>query len=100
MNTKQILIAARDVIKNPENWTTDVAARDSKGKEVDPKSEEAVCFCTFGALRKVTTHQHQVDRASALLWNFMTVGIAQYNDDHTHEEVLNKIDQAISSIKE
>lgn len=44
-----LLIRARGFVER--GWCRDALARDADGKEVDPKSERAVAWCMFGALR-------------------------------------------------
>lgn len=54
MNAKQILCGAKDLIKDPANWTQDCDARNADGICVSPLSSSAVCWCAVGALRKVS----------------------------------------------
>ena len=54
MNTKEILIAARDLIADPARWTTARFARDEFGNELlDPSSPRAACWCARGAIQKI-----------------------------------------------
>ena len=54
MKDSTALIKAFDLISTPGKWTKGTYARDISGEEVYPDSESAVCFCSLGALMKVT----------------------------------------------
>lgn len=53
MTTHEILTQVRELISDKERWTFEVLARAKDGVSCDPRSKEAVCWCTTGALRKV-----------------------------------------------
>jgi hypothetical protein len=109
---KQDLIAARKFIEKPENWTTEVMARDKDGKWCQLDSENASCFCSLGALEKVASGANSSDYAcdrfrdmrnalvSVIKQNYpmaATFSVARFNDEHQHQEVLALFDQAIES---
>lgn len=54
MNNIEYLKAARAVIEKPENFTTGDWARDAEGTSVDVTDPKATCYCTLGAMRKVS----------------------------------------------
>jgi hypothetical protein len=96
------LKAAKTLIDTPEKWTKDVNARDADGMQVLVRSEEAVCFCSHGAIQRVTLTDeadtsHRQMAATNLLTE-VTPGrfLADYNDNHTHEEVMAVWDKAIA----
>lgn len=99
----QILQAARDLIAKPENWTQDDFARAADGSGVAPHSDEAVCWCSLGAINKVSppVEDNQTKKlAKILLRNAMGTSIAAFNDTHTHEEVIAAWDETIKLAKE
>ncbi len=49
-----VLRAAADLIEPPGRWTQRFSARDVKGSPAGPTSPEAVCWCAYGALMKVS----------------------------------------------
>lgn len=99
--TKEILIAGRALIANPENWIQQEFARDKNGMRVEEDHPEAVCFCSWGAVCRVVGHF--IDRDSApmvYLKESMGGSVPHFNDTHTHAEVLAAWDTAIANIKE
>lgn len=94
---KQALIDARDLIADPERWTKHTFARDAKGKEVDPKSPDATCFCGLGALIKVVNGD-----LAAFKWARVALAdadiehtVSMVNDFQGHDAVLSLFDKAI-----
>lgn len=47
------LIAAKELIKDPKNWTFGSRAKNAKGEIVHTFNSSAVCFCSVGAVEKV-----------------------------------------------
>jgi hypothetical protein len=58
-----LLTQARAKIAEPKHWTKGAAARDDYGITVLAKGQDAVCFCSFGALA-VTAPADNSDRYS------------------------------------
>lgn len=54
MTPHEILVDARALLTDPEHWTQGTFARDRRGYPVSAASENAVCWCTYGALTKAT----------------------------------------------
>ena len=105
MKTKQILIEARKLIENKDNWTQFVYARDIRGLKVVEDSPVACRFCLLGALNRVarsdreTYHRAIVALTAAQLELFPdTFKLTEVNDFYGHEAVLRLLDQAIKSI--
>jgi hypothetical protein len=48
----QIIIGARNLIADPENWTQCQLAITAAGESCDPWDKSAVKFCAYGALLK------------------------------------------------
>ena len=93
--TKKTLVAARAIIANEENWTQGAYAKDKDGSSIGVNYSNAVCFCSSGAIRKITIDPFD---AMAVLRNHMEDSIIDFNDGHTHKEVLAAWDEAIASL--
>jgi len=50
LNPLASLIAAKELIKDPANWTQEAYARDARGNSVQVLDPTASCFCSVGAL--------------------------------------------------
>ena len=101
MDTVRILKEARALISDEKNWTQDSFARNSAGEKVEPANERAVCFCAIGALAKAACLAPELDlpaenfiqdEAYMLGW----INVPEFNDNHTHSEVLALFDRAIA----
>lgn len=102
MNTKELLIAARARIEKPERWTQMSLARDAKRRSVKPLDADAVCWCSLGAIYSQCPQSKSLSLAIRALGSAMSNNesfIADYNDSHTHAEVLAAFDQAIASLE-
>ena len=106
---KELLSKARKLIENPENWLQGDFSRDAEGNPCFSTEENAVCFCSIGALRRATSSgvdNHRNYRwatptyiaARVALQVKMGTFVDTFNDSHTHQEVLAKFDEAINSI--
>lgn len=112
MSVKQVLIKAREVIANPENWI--------QGQWTN---EEANCFCAMGAIGKAIgfetdndfllkgeqvtdhpAHRHLcsvVDMSElANPFGMVPSTFAGYNDAMTHADVMEAFDKAIQTAKD
>lgn len=105
MTVKEVLIAARAKIADPANWTQGSFAKDIDGCQVWPWDEDATCLCAMGAIAVSVGgyDQHSIDSVFATpyfdaLSEVMGAGdVVQFNDTHTHAEVLAKFDEAIAA---
>lgn len=99
MKVSERLIAAKAIITDPSKWTQGYYARDNKGEIIEADMTEAVCFCSIGALHRVgqfNWHSEDTDPAEVYLNGATdTRWIVEYNDSHTHEEVMQVWDNAI-----
>ncbi len=97
MHTIDILKNAKILIFKKENWTQGTGAKDIKGKPVDVMSDLAFCFCSLGAIYKTCDNKTFKEETTArkVLAKAMNGVIATFNDSHTHQEVLQKFDEAI-----
>jgi hypothetical protein len=94
MNTLEILKAGRAKISLVENFTTGTYGRNPKGKSVKP--EEACCWCSLGAIVAVSgVSYYRFPEVLAALEDSMDGDIPDFNDSHTHAEVLAAWDEAI-----
>jgi hypothetical protein len=95
-----ILVRARKLIEKPENWTQEHYARNVAGEQTSTQAADAVCWCAIGAvLRADDTYPYSeaVGIASDLLRDAMGMHPADFNDSHTHPEVLAAFDRAIEA---
>lgn len=99
MASADILRAARDQIEDPKNWTQGAFARDANGNEVMSYSDEAVCWCAYGAIRKQTGKA--ISAESALLSDtaqrMRRKELVSINDFEGHASVLRVFDAAIAA---
>lgn len=109
MSTKEILIQVRSLLDSPANWTQGVFARNNRGLECPPNSEEAVCWCLIGSLHKVSPGNTDKDirrRITALEALRVSIGpkdpayVASFNDTVQHSDVINLLDSTIENLSE
>lgn len=112
-----VLTEARKLIEDPEHWVQGVYAMDEfKTAVLNPRDPGAACFCSIGAVVHALPEDHPPDeevtrlsravRALDPTWFNRTKSrrpamriercITQYNDTHTHHEVLAVWDHAIA----
>lgn len=115
MTALLILKEARALIEDPSHWTQGELARDADGCLTEVLSPSAVCWCSIGALEKVSTKRTAAAerRASDVLYEagkylfplhpegfHTTQRIARVNDNQSHAEVLAVFDDAIAKEQE
>lgn len=105
-DTLTLLKKARELISAPNHWTTEFNAKNAAGYPVASIDETAVCFCSIGALlHYVRNGNHLFISANEKLrdsMNKMSSGLTfvwQYNDSHTHSEVLALWDKTIQRLE-
>jgi hypothetical protein len=97
----EVLVAARELIVEPDRWTKRTLAANEEGVGVDPTSEEAVCWCTVGAIQKAAASANNPDELEHLAVRAMFntyipyYPLGDWNDGSTHELVLSVFDKAI-----
>ena len=100
-----ILIAGRELISDPSRWTQGASARDDRDNRVGATAGVAVCWCSMGALHKTATAEGSTyeDAYGAMMASLSLIapddGLANFNDTHTHSEVLALWDRAIEAEK-
>jgi len=96
------LTHAKALIKDKEHWIKDDFATTFSGDAVSSWDERAVRFCAVGANRKAAgmNNSEASRKYLAIACRIMTLGehshVARFNDDSTHEEVLELFDIAIA----
>jgi hypothetical protein len=102
MNTVEILKAARDLIADETKWTQGYFAKDAQGKYVSPLDVEAACFCAIGAVSRVSGQpSFETDKSEPARYLWEVIGVSdqfvfEFNDTHTHPEVIELFDKAIA----
>lgn len=110
--TSETLRAAKALIDTPEKWTQGAYARDEEGLTVFVGDEAAVCFCSIGALARTerlhnVPDPHELGRRATIRAlrpshdPILAAGlIADFNDTHSHSEVMAMWDRAIKRAAE
>jgi hypothetical protein len=93
-----ILIIARKLIEKEENWTQGAYARLPDGTPTDEDGPSVSCYCSLGALSKAGNFWTP-QKAYDYLYAAMGSSITDFNDTHTHAEVLAAFDAAIEASK-
>lgn len=78
--TKQDFLAAWELVRNPETWTSGAYARDRAGGECGWSNPEAVCYCSLGALARIAQDDTDSLRAIAVERLFRGINVVQRND--------------------
>lgn len=106
------LTEAKDLIGDPERWTQGGLARAADDVFVYATDSHAVCWCAYGAVVKVAHGTWTCDRALDALSKaiesitnhpkneWFPSSIGDFNDQHTHDEVLFAFDRAITILEE
>lgn len=108
MKAKDILIEAANLLET-KGWTQGAFARDANGISISDDEESAVCFCTIGALNRVSCenvvcgHNTEGHKAYEHLRN--SIGrhrVTKWNDydDRTKEDVINTLRTAAATCEE
>ncbi len=96
MRPVDILIAARAKIADPKHWIQKVMARLSDGTATSAFDPCATCWCSAGVIGSLTAGDSSTQyQAIRLLSHAMGDNLVEFNDSHTHAEVLAAFDKAI-----
>ena len=106
MDYAKLIMDMKELISTPEKWTKGTEARDKNGNICS--YSDAVCFCTLGAFEMVVNEQNitGIDRDTIFDYIAATIkklgyhSITYFNDNHTHEDVMNLFDKAIELSKQ
>jgi hypothetical protein len=112
MDALEVLQQARALISDPARWTQGFWARDRNGAECSLENPYVCRWCAAGAINKVTPLVSQggvrgdalveLEYAVADLLNILLsseILLFDYNDTHTHAEVLALFDAAIARLE-
>ena len=96
-----ILEKALALIDAPQKWCRGANARNKKGEIRYSYDEDAVSFCSLGALRRTCYDTKLQGECIRILRNGMgiLVGIGEWQDSHSHEEVMAAWKRAIAKAK-
>ena len=104
INTLEVLKKAKKKIAKKKNWCQEVMARDKDGNPTKYHVGESVKFCAMGAIHRVC-YEHKMewldtslDAIDLLAEQTGTNDMIEYNDTHTHKEVLAVFDKAIKEL--
>lgn len=103
ISVAQVLERARAMIVNPANWTQGTMARNSQGEPCEARAPEAMRYCAFGAISRVTTSDcfspamAALDREARALGH--KDGLTVMNDTVDHTTLLVIFDRAIAAVK-
>lgn len=109
MDTRETLIAMRELLTPEDAWTQGAAARNKSGEYIDCQSEEASSFCIEGASLRVASTNHTLasraldflhDRLPTRASNSAIANITLWNDNprRTKAEVLALLDRCIAEL--
>lgn len=100
--TTKILVRAREILEDPDRWTTLAPARTNLGSACMPLDKHAVCWCSGGAIEKaardVGGHGYDVLAARDVLTSVIRSGacVVVWNDcEASHIDVLETFNRAI-----
>ena len=107
MGVRQVLVAARELISEPERWTKVEIARNAEGNPTVASYRDAACWCLMGAVSRCSPYGSSVYMGALLALRSVldddgdTV-LVDFNDhpDRTHGEVLALLDRAIEAAPE
>lgn len=101
---KDVLTYARNLIADPVRWTQGTYARNAEGEPVGVFADAAVCWCAVGAIDRAAEVlipdfdvNPRLPLQSVLYKRYGEIGITNFNDRHTHAEVLAAFDAAIEA---
>jgi hypothetical protein len=103
MSALETLKKARDLISDPAKWTQGNLASDVYGDEIDPQSDDAICFCAIGAIERFTgtTENTEADLCLSVTCEKLSgLPVFAFNDSHTHPEVVALFDAAIAELEQ
>jgi len=87
---KEAFQEAFKLVKNPNTWCQDSSAVDASGKECHPLDDEAMRFCSIGALRRACKTANTW--LTGVIYDRLTFGLPTglgcFNDTSSHSEVI------------
>ena len=100
-STRDILVAAADLLERPGSWTQFAFARDAAGNEVYPKDPKASSFDVIGAIKRVAPSFTVAEEVIEMIPYIDGKPLSRWNDDttRTQSEVAGKIREIASRNK-
>ncbi len=107
MTITELLIEAKKLISNPENWIQTGFAKDQNNRPTEATASDAVKFCSVGAIRHAvhfcspwlpTNAAYSTAAIAAVEALKSVIGvfyIYRWNDTVTHAQVMTAFDEAI-----
>lgn len=92
MKPSELLVAAKALIADPKHWVQFRNAAGANNETVSSMSDQAVCFCSFGAVDQAAWRAN--DRKPITNYNIGTVGGVYYDA----EKLLRKSSQDLRSV--
>jgi hypothetical protein len=99
MNALEVLKAARERIAVPERWTQGCAARTSSGEPRFTGDPDAARWCAIGSIFHDHPYLTAATDAYAAVVDVVKGNLSEFNDSHTHSEVLAAFDRAIAKLE-
>lgn len=102
-NALQILISARDLIRDTKNWAQRAEALTVQGERVSPLNESASRFCAGGAVVKIAKGYSDGGQFALITLNAATHawyrgGLTAVNDFTGHRAIMHVFDEAIQML--
>ena len=106
MTASQVIVAMRELLSSPENWSKRAYARDHRGEECDSLDPNAKSYCLAGARSAVLQHVpigagvrrevHKAIQDALAIVDDKRRFSAQYNDadETTHDDILTLLNVA------
>ena len=100
MTALELLKSARELLSDPARHQPCVMAKTAEGKPCYPHTKEAVKWGIVGALcaQQVPDSVYRQAR-DALYREFNDEGLMQYENGHSHEDVIAGFDRAIAAME-
>lgn len=106
MSILETLKDTRGLLSDKSKWTNGGNyASDVDGAWINPLHEAAVCWCSLGAIMKITNKNAVSDPLVKACEKELGItvnahgGIVHYNDEHTHKQVLKIFDKTIARLE-
>jgi hypothetical protein len=100
----EILLSAAFALTPEENWTKEALGRTATGAPVWESDEDAVCWCLLGAFQLVRKDSGMDDTAYYDAKDYFEKacgqGLVNFNNTHTHAEVLDALYRAAEIAEE
>jgi hypothetical protein len=102
ISARQFLVEVKELIKSPCYWCKNAWAKTKRGIGVQPDHPEARRWCLGGAMRCIDKKYPGNDAYTKAHRKVKEVikncAVIDFNDSHTHKEVIEVLDTAINSL--